>query len=92
MNSPARIPAVLRGPDGESKCTLEVWQESSSTGRVFTRCRIIDDSADLPDGPYEVTFIQHAVKTWRSSGAWELGYLSREIGADLFLRTLGLAS
>lgn len=92
MKSPARIPALLRGADVESKCILEIWQESSSTGRVFTRCRITNESPDLPDGPYQVAFASHTVKTWRSSGYWELGYLSPEIGTDVFLRAYGVAS
>lgn len=92
MNSHARIPAVLRSPEVESKCTLEVWQESSSTGRIFTRCRITDDPPELPDGQYQVVFGHHKVKTWRSSGYWELVFLPPEAGADLFPRILGMAS
>lgn len=92
MRSVARVPAVLRAPDIDSKCTLEVWQESSSTGRIFTRCRIIDETPEVPDGPYQVLFANHAVSTWKTGGAWELVFLSPEIGSDLFVRSIGVAS
>lgn len=92
MSSLARIPAALHGPEAESNCILEAWQESSSTGRVFTRCRITDESPEVPDGPYQVVFANHRVKTWKTSGNWELIYLSPEIGADLFTRSIGIAS
>jgi hypothetical protein len=82
----------LRGPETDSKCILEAWQESSSTGRVFTRCRITNEPADLPDGPYQVIFGKHAVKTWKSLGNWELVYLPPEAGTDLMLRSFELAS
>jgi hypothetical protein len=92
VNPLARVPAVLRGPEGESKCTLEVWQESSSTGRVFTRCRITEDSPDLPDGAYLVKFGHHSVKTWKCGGFWELVFLAPEMGADIFVRPARMAS
>lgn len=66
----------------ESKCTLEAWQERSSSGRVFTRCRIADDDPTLPDGPYEVAFGGGSVKTHKTSGAWELVFLSPEMKLD----------
>lgn len=92
MSSIAHVPAVLRAPDVDAKCTLEVWQESSSTGRIFTRCRITDEIPDVPDGPYQVVFANHLVRTWKTGGAWELVFLSPEIGADLFVRSIGVAS
>lgn len=91
MSSVARVPAVLRGSDVESKCMLEFWQESSSTGRVFTRCRITEEAPGVEDGPYQVVFAGHAVKTWKTGGLWELVFLSPEIGADLYLRSVGAA-
>lgn len=78
----ARIPAVLRGQDVASRCTLEAWRERSSTGHTFTRCRITEDAPELPDGPYEVIFDDHSVKTRKYAGAWELVYLPREITID----------
>ncbi|HEY6448301.1 MAG TPA: hypothetical protein VIY53_17715 [Acidobacteriaceae bacterium] len=92
MNSIARFPAVLRGSDVDSKCTLEAWVEHSSTGRVFTRCRIVDDAPDLPDGPYEVVFANHAVKTRKAMGQWELVFVPAELGIDLLLWCPGIAS
>ena len=92
MSSVAHVPAILRAPDVDARCTLEVWQESSSTGRVFTRCRITNEIPDVPDGPYQVIFASHLVKTWKTGGAWELVFLSPEIGADLFVRSIGVAS
>lgn len=79
MNSVRRFPAVLRGMGVESQCALEIWHERSSTGRDFTRCRIVDDPPFLPDGPYEVLFAGHSVSTRKSHGKWELIFLSPEI-------------
>ena len=79
MTSVRRFPAVLRGMSIESKCTLEIWQERSSTGRDFTRCRIVGDPPFLPDGPYQVFFAGQSVNTRKVFGAWELIFLSPEI-------------
>lgn len=79
MNSVRRFPAVLRGMSVESKCTLEIWQERSSSGRDYTRCRIVDDPPFLPDGAYQLFFAGHTVNTRKIFGAWELIFLSPEI-------------
>ncbi len=92
MSSVIHIPATLRGAEAESKCTLEVWQESSSTGRIFTRCRITEDSPELPDGAYQVKFGHHTVKTWKCGGYWELVFLAPEMGADIFVQPAKVAS
>lgn len=63
----------------ESKCVLETWQERSSTGREFTRCRIVDDPPFLPDGQYDLSIGGHTVSTRKSLGAWELIFLSPEV-------------
>jgi len=47
-----RVPAVLRGTGEAVDCVLETWQEESTSGRLSTRCRIVDDPVELPDGPY----------------------------------------
>ena len=39
-SSVVRVPGVLRGMDREAHCTLLTWKERSTTGRVYTRCRI----------------------------------------------------
>lgn len=63
----------------ESKCTLEIWQEQSSTGRDYTRCRIADDPPFLPDGAYQLFFGGHTVNTRKIFGAWELIFFSPDI-------------
>jgi hypothetical protein len=92
VGSIARFSAVLRSPDVESKCTLEAWLERSSTGRVFARCQITDDAPDLPDGPYEVVFANHSVKTRKALGHWELVFVPTELGMELQLWCPGIAS
>ena len=82
MSEVMRIPAVLRGEGAEGECLLEVWQESSSTGRIFTCCRIQNAPTDLPDGPYQVVFRTNIVSTRKTFGAWELSFLPREIRFD----------
>lgn len=81
-----------RGPDVASKYTLEAWLERSSTGRVFTRCRIAVDAPGLPDGPYEVLFANHSVKTRKALGRWELVFVPTELAIDLQLWCPGIAS
>lgn len=92
MESIVRLPAVLRNPDVQSKCILEVWLERSSTGRTFSRCRITGDSPELPDGPYEVVFAEHSVKTRKVTGCWELVFIPAEIGIELLLWRRDVAS
>lgn len=83
MSSLVRFPALLRNADAESPCTLELWIERSSTGRLLTRCRITNDSPDLPDGPYHVVFGSHSVRTRKVSGSWELVFVPSELGIEL---------
>lgn len=83
MSEVMHIPAVLRGEEAEGECLLEVWQESSSTGRVFTCCRIQNAPTDLPDGPYHVVFQANTVSTRKTFGSWELSFLPREVRLDL---------
>ena len=71
-----RIPALLSGPDGSvSRCFIETWKEPSSTGRTYTRCRIVDDPPELPDGEYMVEFAEQSVRTHKYHGRWELAFL-----------------
>lgn len=49
-----RFPGVLRGMGKVASCVLETWQEESTSGRMFTRCRIVDEPQELPDGLYEL--------------------------------------
>jgi hypothetical protein len=67
-----RNPGILSGPGVVASCVVETWQERSSTGHVFTRCRIINDPPHLPDGPYELEFGGHKLRTGKYAGKWEL--------------------
>lgn len=79
MESPAHVPATLRGGDVTAECVLEIWRERSSTGHVFTRARFLDCPPDLPDGSYAVTFAGYTVVAKRSAGEWEVNCLSIEM-------------
>ena len=71
-----RIPALLCGPDGTiNTCRVEIWEEQSSSGRTYSRCRITDEPPDLPDGPYMVEFADHSIRTIRYHENWELVFL-----------------
>ena len=70
-----RVPAVLRGMDNVVDCTLETWQEESMSGRLFTRCRIVGEPPELPDGRYTLEFASRSVRTNKCHGAWELNFL-----------------
>lgn len=59
-------------------CTLEIWSEQSSKGRRFTRCRITDEPAELPDGTYELEFDSRKVTTKKNEGLWDLTFLWTE--------------
>lgn len=76
------IPAVLHGEGIEAICLLDIWQENSSTGRVFTRCRIHHAPPDLPDGAYKVAFGPNRVSTRKTFGTWELTFLPPHIRVD----------
>lgn len=71
-----RVPAELRGMGAVAGCVLETWQERSSAGRSITRCRIVDDPSDLPDGVYDVNFAGTRLTTWKRCGIWELTFLA----------------
>ncbi|HKR27581.1 MAG TPA: hypothetical protein VJS11_09000 [Acidobacteriaceae bacterium] len=75
MASVIRLDALVRGMGREAQCTLETWKERSSTGRVFTRCRIVEDPPDLPDGSYEIFVAGQRFNTKKWSGVWELTFL-----------------
>jgi hypothetical protein len=68
--------------DREAHCTLLTWKESSTKGRVYTRCKIQDDPADLPDGPYTVCFAGYTVTTRRFDHCWMLTFLPTEIDLE----------
>ena len=70
-----RVAGVLQGMGTVADCTLEMWQEESSSGRMFTRCRIVDDPPELADGLYLLKFGERSVRTNKYQGAWELNFL-----------------
>lgn len=75
----AQVGGILRGMGREVPCQLTVWKERSSTGREYTRCRIDNESADLPDGTYLICFAGHNLPTRKWEGHWLLRYLPRKI-------------
>lgn len=77
-----RVPAELRGMGFVARCILETWRECSSRGRVFIRCRIVDEPPGLPDGCYGVEVEGQMVSTRKFSGEWELSFLPSRIGID----------
>ena len=82
MSGLMHIPAVLHAEGIEAMCLLDIWQEKSLTGRVFTRCRISNAPPDLPDGVYTVEFQAHTVTTRKTFGTWELAFLPPKIRLD----------
>lgn len=51
----------------------------------------MDDPPFLPDGPYEVLFAGQSVSTRKTSGSWELIFLSPAINVDPASWTPGMA-
>jgi hypothetical protein len=80
---PMRVDGVLRGMNREASCRLRIWQESSSTGRVYLRCAIMEEPEDLLDGSYTLFFGGHRVSTRKWEGHWLLRYLPRGIELQL---------
>jgi hypothetical protein len=70
-----RMDGRLRGVKREVRCTLEIWEEMSSTGRAYLRCRIANEPSDLPDGTYSLLFGGHRLVTRKWQGHWLLRYL-----------------
>ena len=75
MQGAVRVHGVLKGLDREANCVLMIWKERSSAGRVFTRCRIVDEPSDLPEGPYTVVFSGNELPTRKFDGCWMLSFL-----------------
>jgi hypothetical protein len=63
----------------EADCRLLTWKETSTTGRLYTRCRIMDEPPHLPDGAYTLFFAGHAVPTRKFEGSWMLTFLPSSI-------------
>lgn len=75
MELVVRVPGVLRGLERDGDCELITWKESSTAGRVYTRCKIVNEPADLPEGPYELSFAGHTITTRKFDGCWTLTFL-----------------
>jgi hypothetical protein len=65
----------LKGLDREAECEVTTWKERSSSGRVYTRCKIVDEPGDLPEGPYSLTFAGYTLSTRKFDGSWMLSFL-----------------
>ena len=57
----------------------EIWDEYSSSGRKYTRCRITNEASELPDGSYILEFADESIRTKRYYNKWELVFLPRRI-------------
>lgn len=83
MTGAVEMPAVLRGignaDDRVAMATVEMWSERSSQGRLFVRCRILDDPPELPEGRYEVEFGGSKFVTWKYGQTWELSFVPPDI-------------
>ena len=74
-----RVNALLRGMGCKADCKLDTWQETSSTGRVFTRAVVAEEPANLPDGIYMIVVGSGMVFTRKWGGTWMLTFLPPEI-------------
>lgn len=78
-----RIPALLIATDGTlTRCFVESWNERSSAGKTYTRCRITDDPPELPDGEYMVEFAEQPLRTHKHQGKWQLVFLAPDFGIE----------
>ncbi len=66
----------------QADCALLTWKESSKSGRVYTRCKIVDDPTELPDGPYTLFFAGNTIQTRKFEGHWMLTFLPSDIRFD----------
>jgi hypothetical protein len=78
MGPAVKLRARLEGEGRTADCTLVVWTESSSSGRVYTLGKILEE-AGLPDGRYTLTFDGQTVQTAKWMGRWRLTFLPPEI-------------
>lgn len=66
-----RMAGVLRTANLVAGCVVETWKERAFNGRIYTRCRIVEDPPQLPDGPYVLRFARHSIPTNKFEGKWE---------------------
>lgn len=74
-----RLSALLRGMGCKADCKLDTWQETSSTGRVFTRAVVVEEPPNLPDGIYMIVVGSGTLFTRKWGGSWMLTFLPPEI-------------
>lgn len=67
----ARIPGVLRAAGIVAGCIVETWKERAFNGEIYTRCRVVNDPPQLPDGPYMLRFSRYSIPTNKFEGKWE---------------------
>ena len=81
MPGVVRVRGFLQGMDCDADCELITWKESSTSGRIYSRCRIVNEPSDLPEGPYTLSFAGYTVSTRKFDGCWTLTFLPA--GIDL---------
>jgi hypothetical protein len=76
-----RIPAVLRSKDSifVTGCVLEIWKEYASSGKAYTRCRLVEEPSELPNGAYIVDIAGHSIRTNKILGMWGLVFLAPDL-------------
>jgi hypothetical protein len=79
---PARLQGMYNQVDREAECELLVWKETSSSGRVYPRCRILNEKPVLPDGEYTVSFVGRSIPTRKFDGCWRLTFLPPDIDVE----------
>jgi len=72
------VSGTLSGMGHTSQCELAIWNETSSMGRVYSRCSIRSEPSDLPDGFYALCYGGRVVATQKWCGVWLLDYLCKE--------------
>lgn len=82
MQAVVRVHGELQGIDREAACVVLIWQERSTTGRVYTRGKIVDEPSDLPEGPYTLFLGGHAVPTRKFDGCWMLSFLPQGMNLE----------
>lgn len=68
-----RTPAVLRSLESfcVAQCLVETSNGYFTSGMTYTRCRIVNESPNVPDGSYRVEFSGHSIRINKVRGQWE---------------------
>lgn len=72
MRSVVLIHGALRGMGYESECAMLAMKEAAPPEGcpVYTRCSVIETTAEVPDGDYTVFFSGCSVPVRRQQGLW----------------------